>query len=838
MLAELRFALRQLARAPGFAAVTLCSLALGIGANTTLFSLVNEVLLKALPVRAPHELVLFHWAAHDESPRSLSGWNQRDPRTGETTSTSFSLRTFAQIAAADAPVRDVFAFAPATQLNVGIDGQAEVVNSGVLVSGNYHAALGVPIAVGRGLGPEDDTAAATPAVVLSHGFWQRRFGGEAAVLGQTITINRVPFTVVGVTAPSFAGTLQIGEVQDLTMTFATQPKLQPDNLEASEPWFWWVRIMARLQPGATPEQALAALAGPFRASIADAFDPGAARTEPPGNRVHLRVGSGAQGLVEARRQAERSLWVLGGLVVLVLLVACANVANLLLARGAARERELAVRLALGAGRGRLLRQLLTESLLLSGLGAALGLLFAQWGRSALMALRPLGPSVVLDLSLDWRVLAFTSLVAVATGLLFGFAPAWRATRLDLHAGAAAGARTLGGGARSPLARMLMVVQVALSIVLLVGAGLFTRTLANLNRLDPGFERSGLLLFRLDAMAAGRDRAELAPLYTRIAERLSSLPGVTGVTYAQMPLLAGSRWTSGMFVPGYTPAPGENQNMVLNGVDPGYFATYGLPLVLGRAFTARDDDAAPKVVVINQAFARKYFGDRSPVGQSIGFFGREQKADLEIVGVVRDVKHASLREEPTPAVYLPFAQLRNARWGNFALRVRGDPTALGPLVQAAVREIDATLPVANLRTQDEQLARMLTSERLFARLSAFFGGLALLLAGLGLYGLLSYQVVRRTGEIGLRVALGALPRRVVWLVVQESLLLVGLGLVLGLGAAAGASTYIASQLYGLTASDPATYAGVAGVLLLVALLAALLPARRAVRVDPMVALRTE
>jgi predicted permease len=847
MLSDLRLALRQLAKSPGFTAVAILSLALGIGANTTIFSLVNEVLLRSLPVREPDRLVLFSWAGSGGvGPRSINGWTQRDAATGETTCTSLSLLTFERFRAASADtLSDVFAFSPIDRANVVIDGNAEVVSTAQLVSGNYHAALGVPMLAGRSLLPADDRPNAAPVIVLSAGYWQRKFAGDPSAIGRTMTVNGVVAEIIGVTAPQFTGTLQVGEVQDLTLPLALYPRLAPDDTDAPQPWCWWIRIMGRLRPGVSLAQVHANLAGVFRESIKDALDGG--DDQPPGkvipaaampDKVRFVVNPGAQGLTEARHTYTQSIQILAALVALVLLVACANVANLLLARGAARVREITVRLALGASRARLLRQLLTESVLLALLGAIAGLAFAWWGRAALLALQPLGASADrLELRLDWRVLAFTTAVALATGILFGLAPAWRATRLDLAAGFSGGTRLLGGE-RSRLARILMVVQIALSLVLLVGAGLFTRTLRNLQGLDAGFNRRQLVLFSVDGIAGGHKAAELAALHNRFTERIAALPGVAAVTFSQMPVLSGSSWTSGVHVQGHTPAPGENRNVLMNGVQPAFFSTYELPLLAGRAFTARDDAAAPKVAIVNQAFARKYFGDASPLGRRFGSGEPANAGDFEIVGVVRDGKYTRLRDEARPAAFLPYGQLKNAWGGHYAVRVNGDAGTYAPMLRGILREIDPNLPLANFRTQEEQVARSLAPERMFARLSSFFGLLALLLASIGLYGLLSYSVLRRTGEIGLRMALGAVPGQVLWLVVRESLYLAALGVVLGLGCAWGVARLVASQLYGLSASDPVTYAAVGLLLVAVAMIASLLPARRAAKVDPMVALRTE
>jgi len=834
VLSDLRFALRSLAKSPGFAAVTILSLALGIGANTAIFSLVNEVLLKALPVRDPEQLVLFNWSAPPEvTPQSINGWTQRDPATRETTCTSFSLATFAAFRAGATTLSDVFAFSPLDQVNVIIGGQAQMVRDAQVVSGNYYAAVGVPMAAGRALTPADDQPAAMPVAVISYRFWQRNFAGSAAALSQVITVNHVPVTIVGVTAPQFTGTGQAGEVQDLTLPLALYGQIAPDDTDALQPWSFWVRLMGRLKPGATVERTQASLAPLFNASIKDALD---AHASP--DAVHLHAHSGAQGLVEARRDYAQSLTVLLVLVGLVLLVACANVANLLLARGAARRREIAVRLALGAGRPRLLRQLLTESVLLALLGAAVGLLLAIWSRDALLALQPLGTEGLnLEMTIDWRVLGFTTAVAVGTGLLFGLAPAWRATRLNPAGEFQGGMRTLGG-ARSRLAKSLMVVQVALSLVLLIGAGLFTRTLRNLQHVNPGFNPSGLLLFRVDAMSAGHTREELPALYGRLADRLATLPGVERVTFSQVPLLAHSSWTSSVTLQDRPQPEGNDANVVMNGVDPAFFATYQLPLRLGRGFTAGDAGSSPRVAVVNEAFARKFYGARPALGHFIGFGGAKNGTDIEIVGVVADAKYVTLEEQPRPTAFFPFGQIRNARLANFALRVVGDPLALGAAVRGVLREVDPALPLDNLRTQEAQIASLLTGERLFARLSAFFGLLATALAAVGLYGLMSYSVLQRTGELGLRMALGAPPAGLLRMIVLETLALVASGSALGALGAWALSRLVRSLLYGLTPTDAATYAGTIFLLLVIGFLAAWLPARRAARIDPMVALRSE
>ncbi len=843
----MKFALRQLAQSPGFTAVAVLSLALGIGANTAVFSVMNAVLLARLPVPAPEELVIFNWLAEENvGPKSSSGWRTREPGSKKNTSTSFSFPTFEAFRKNPGPLAEVFAFAPAGGLNLNVDGVAEIVAGAQYASGTYHRGLGVQAAAGRLLGPADDDPAGEAVAVLSHRFWLRRFGGDPAAIGKKVSVNGVPVTIVGVTAAGFSGTQQVGEVTDLTLPLVHEPRLSRAPWDSRSADNWWVRIMGRLQPGATLPQAAASLQGVFQETARGALSvstlPGAPAVDPAKIPLpELRAVPGGQGLYEARRNYEKSLRLLLGVVGLVLLVACANVANLLLARGAARRREIAVRLALGASRARLVRQLLAESVLLAGLGAAGGLAVAVWGSRALLAMQPFGnANVHLELALDWRVLGFASAAALATGLVFGLAPALRATKLNLTEEFQGGARTLGGGARSTLARSLLVVQVALSLVLLVGAGLFVRTLRNLQAVDVGFNREQLLLFQLNAAATGANGAQSFAFYQRLRDRFAALPGVRSATFSRIAPLSQSNWTIGVTVPGYTPTA-MFESVQMNGLGADYLATLELPLLRGRDFTARDQDpAAPKVAIVNQAFAKKYFGTEDVLGRPFRLGRSAGSTECEIIGLVRDAHYSDVKSTPRPTAFQPYAQLgsNSAGVGHFVVRFTGSEAAITAALRAAARDIDAAVPITNLRTQEQQIDRLFAQERLFASLCSVFGGLALLLCAVGLYGLMSYSVVRRTGEIGLRMALGALPRTVLAMVVRESLGLVVLGVLLGLGAAWGATHLIASLLFGLTGTDPVSYAVGALALLVVGTLACLLPARRAARIAPMQALRTE
>ena len=839
---DFRLALRQLRKTPAFTAVAVLSIAIGIGANTAIFTLVNEFLLRSLPVRHPEELVLFR-AIHGTKGRMSrrgEGPGFIDPATGRTSGTPLSLLMFERFRTHRSALSDVIAFAPFSQVNVLIDGTPETAGSAQYVSGNYYAGLGVGASLGRTLTQEDDRTSASPVAVISYRFWERRFAGDPAVLGTTLVVNRVPTTVVGVTPRGFDGAMQAGETADISVAFAHHLRYQPEHAGRAQPWYWWVRVMGRLAPGATPAQARASLEPLFQQAAREgwlasqAVEPGGTMPDEP----LLAVDPGGQGENDFRRQNTRSLRILMGLVALVLLAACANVANLLIARGNARRREIALRMALGGRRGRLVRQLLAESLVLALGGAAGGVLMAWWGRGALVALQPFGTaSVVLDLPLDARVLTFALLCAIATAAVFGVAPALRATRVDLTHEFQGGTRSVGSGGRSRLSQTMMVVQVALSLVLLVSTGLFVRTINHLQHVHPGFNTSNLVLFQVDSTSAGYKAGELLDLHARIQERLAGLPGVRVATFSRVPLLSGTRQNMRFTIPGRPAPPGAPTDVNTNGLAPNFFAAMELAVVLGRGFTERDTLAAPKVAVVNQAFARTYLGGDGPIGQHIVFNAPNFQHRVEIIGVARDAKYTTLRGGTPPTVYFSALQQPDGR-ANYAIRMESVSSASFAAIRAAVREIDSTLPVLNLRTQATQIERLHSRERLFARLSGFFGVTALALACVGLYGLMSYSVLRRAGEIGVRMALGARPAQMLQMVVSESLVLVSIGVALGLAAAYWSCKIVATMLFGVSPRDPLTYGGVAVVLLSTALVASLVPAYRASRIEPMKVLRSD
>ncbi|MBS0656867.1 MAG: ABC transporter permease [Verrucomicrobia bacterium] len=843
---DLRHAARQLARSPGFTLVAICSLALAIGASTAIFTLVNDFLLRSLPVREPEQLVLFrHYAGvrGGTMARWEEGNSAIDAASGRRTGTSFPVAVFERFRAQRPGLTEVFAFAPLYSANVLIDGQPELQAMVQLVSGNYHRGLGVGTVLGRPLSESDDQPGVGPVAVLSHRCWRTRFGADPRVVGRTFQLNRTSVTIVGVTPPGFDGAMQVGESADFTLPLAHVRQLdQEEGENRAEPWCWWLRVMGRLAPDAGRGQVRAGLEPAFQQIALEGWKAAQALEKSPEQQAPdlptLGLDPGGQGESDTRREFAPALHLLLGFVGLVLLAACANVANLLLARGAARRGEIAVRLALGAARTRLVRQLLTESLLLATLASALGILLAWSGRGLLLALQPFGQTPLqLDLPLDARVLGFTIALTFATALLFGLAPALRATRLDLTS-EFHGTRSLGSQPLTRLSRALLIVQVALSLVLLVGTGLILRSLWNLRGVEPGFRTEGLVFFKIDGAAAGYEKAQAPALKERLTRRLRQIPGVEAVSHSRIGVLAHSAWRGSIHVPGYIAPPGAPKYVFFHHAAPDYFDVLGLPLVLGRSFTGAEAPGdAIKTVIINQKLARQYFGEANPLGRQIvlGEADRPDAQRAEIVGVVRDAKYTSLRDEAPATIYHSSAQFVSAS-AAFVVRVRGEASHQLAAIRAAVREVEPTLPVQDLRTLDEAIERLHAQETLFARLLGFFGVVAVLLACVGLHGLMSFAVARRTPEFGLRLTLGATRANIMGLIVRESLTLVALGVALGLLAAAFSARVLQASLYGLSSIDPLTYAATALLLLAVALAASSVPALRASRIDPARALR--
>jgi len=843
---DLRYGLRQLRRTPGLTAVIVLSLALGIGANTAVFTLIDAVMIKMLPVKDPQHLVLFGWISQGGSlDITTSGYGLANTQ-GHEGHMSFAYPLVEQLRAQSNVFSNVFGFVPTgwskESATVSIDGQASVTDA-VMVTGGYFSGLGIVPVMGRLIADADVKESAPRVGVISYSYWTRRFGRAPVAVGKAVFINGVPFTIVGVAPPRFFG-VQPGQAPDIWVPLVQEERLVPCGMSSPEgrqlwtkPDWWWVMVMARLKPGVSERQALAAAKGPFMQSALAVAKKGLKPTEAP-QLVCVRAG---RGLDMIRRWISRPLWLLTVVVGLVLLIACANIATLLLARAAARQREIGVRLALGASRWRLIRQLLTESVLLSATGGILGLLFAQWGSRALLFLMT-GSLTTLDLGRrpDLTVLGFCAGVSILTGILFGLAPAICATRADvaptLKESACASATM---GSRLHLGKALVIVQVALSLLLLVGAGLFVRTLSNLENQNLGFNRRNLLVFAVDPTKNGYEGQRILNLCDTLRERLRAVPGVQAVTFSELALLTGWMNNGPIAIEGYEAKSGQDMGIEWDAVGAGFFETMGIRILLGRPIDRRDTSNSPKVAVVNEAMARHFFGEGNPIGRRFSFGQKFDPANaFEIVGVGENAKYESLRTDPQ-TVYVPTAQ-RESSLGRmyFEVRTAGDPAAFISAIRSAIREIDPSLGLEGVKSQTKQIEEALSQERMFAELCSFFGLLALGLAAVGLYGLMAYSVARRTNEIGIRMALGAQRKQVLYMTLQQSVGLVALGVVAGLLAAIATTRLIASELYGLKPTDPFTFGLAAFFMLAVAALAAYLPARRATKVDPMVALRYE
>jgi predicted permease len=847
MLKDLKHGIRTLLHAKGWTAVVVLSLALGIGANVAIFSGVNGLLLTTISVHDPGTLVRLRYVGRNDMVTSSSDYGSVNIANygGERVRTTFSYPMYQQLVAANQTMTDLFACAPFSRVNVLVDGQAELAQS-FISSGNYYQVLGVGARLGRTIVPDDDRATAPPVAVISSKYWHSRFGTDPGVVGKTIRVNNVAVTIVGVLPPEFAGVQQpLADAPDISLPLALEPQLEPGTgpSQISQATYWWLQIMGRLKPGATPAQVRGNLEGVFQSTARAGLDTylkglSDAERSNSGNRdrtrvPHLAVEPGGRGVYDVNTNDLQAATILSIVVALVLLIVCANVANLLLSRATSRQKEISVRLSLGATRARLVRQLLTESLLLAAIGGTLGVVVAYWGRSLLPGAP--GQHPLLDL----RVLGFVAGITLLTGIIFGLVPALRGTSVNVNAALKETSRGVVGS-RSLLGKSLLVVQVAISLVLLVGAGLFLQTLSNLRRVDVGFDPRNLVLFRVNPALSRYDEKRMVAFYADLLERVGGVPGVRGVAMSQPALLSGSVNSTDIYVQG-RPAPlvrSRDDSRSINRlvVSPNFFDVMGIPVVAGRALTERDTATSPKVAVINEAAVRKYFPAENPLGHHFGS-SPETTGDLEIVGVLRDAKYNSVRDEAPPTMYVAF---RQARMSNATIEVR---TAMAPAgamtaIRETVRQLDPNLPVTDVSTQIEQVEKRFQQEKLFAQAYTLFGALALLLASIGLFGLMSYNVSRRTNEIGIRMALGAQRADVLGLVMRESMLLVAIGVVTGLAAAFFASRLLTTLLFGLPPRDPATMIAAVGVMAFVSALAGYLPARRAARVDPMVALHYE
>ena len=812
---DIRYGLRTLAASPGFTATAVLSLALGIGANTAIFSILNAVLLRSLPVEDPQRLVQVRIGSEGDDELTNPIWEQLRDRQQ-----AFS---------------GALAYSP-DRFDLAAGGESRYA-AGLWVSGDFFRVLGVPAMEGRVFSREEDRRNSAPVAVIGYSFWKRNFGGDAGVVGKTIRLNRHMFEIVGVTPPWFRG-LDTDSPFDVAIPLACEPIFHPAHSSLDERAAWWLRILGRLLPGESIEQArdrMRALAPEiYRATVPQDFTRDM-QSEYLKNSFFLKPA--ATGFSELGAQYRTAFLTLMAIVGVVLLIACANIANLLLARAAARQRELSVRMAIGAGRARVIRQLLTESLLLSIFGAGAGLLLASWGSRLLIRLlsttrHPLD----IDLSPDLRVLAFTMGTAILTALLFGLAPAVRATRVELNQVMKENTRAaLRASGRFSLGKVLVSGQVALALVLLVAAGLFLGTLRNLLAVDPGFTRHNVLIVTADVEQAAVPAAKRLSMYGQILDRLRALPGVAAAASAALTPISPEGWAQMVRPEGFASISKGDALLFLNRVSPGYFATLRTPLLLGRDFTGRDGMNAPKVIILNESAARDFFGAANPLGNTIGM----DKDDVyQVAGVVKDTKYNRINERERRIGYLAAAQdAEPAPHVRFTLRSDVPVETLMPAVRAAILEVDRGISL-EFRNLETQVRESLLQPRTVALLSSVFGSLALLLAMVGLYGITSYAVTRRKGEIAIRMALGAPRESVVWLMLRDVAALLTVGLALGLGASLAAGKLVASLLFGVRPRDPLQLAGAALILAAATAVAAYVPARRAARLDPMAALREE
>ncbi len=829
-LSDLRHTLRALQKSPLFTTVAIASLALGLGANTAIFTLLDQVLLRPLPVKNPRELVLI------EAP----GPN-RGHFSGDNSDRLFSRPFYIDLRDRNQVFSGLIARFPHAA-NFVYQGQSESVAAEV-VTGNYFDVLGLSAHRGRLLTANDDIKkGGHPVVVLGYAFWQKRFGGAEEAVGKTVRVNNALMTIVGIAPREFFG-LDVGRNPDVYVPLAMKVEITPTDDGYDDRTAHVLHILGRLKPNMTAKQASPSLQVIFKPMLEADL---ATMTGTISQRFHDRFLAKAMVLTPAhngvptfRDSTSTPLYVLMGMVGLVLLIACANVANLLVARGLGRQKEIAIRLAMGASRSDIIRQLLTESMVLAILGALAGLFVSAWTSGLLIQTIPeQGGTNGLNASLDPRTVAFTFVLALITGIGFGLLPAIQSTRPNVYPTLKDSAGSVIGGFGQIRSRQALVVaQVALSLLLLVGAGLFTRSLINLRKLDPGFQTSNMVTFSLDASRNGYTPARIHETYQTIQDRLNTVPGVRSAALTDVALLSGDNNLNGIHIDGYQPKQDEDMNPHFLSISPGYFSTLGTPLLLGRDFTAADRLGSPKVAVVNESFVKHFFNGENALGRKFGYH-HEGPGDVEIVGVAKDTKYDSLRNDHPRIVYVPYLQDPAPSYISVDLRTAVAPESVMPSLRREIAKIDSNLAVWDLKTMEMQVSESLFAERLIAILCASFGALATILASVGLYGVTAFSVTRRTREIGIRMALGAGRGNVLGMVLKEVAWMCLAGIVVGIPLAIGLSRYLVSQLYGVAPTDLWTLIFAAMTMMLVSLLAGLLPARRAATVDPTIALRYE
>lgn len=827
---DLRHSLRMLQKSPLFATIAIASLALGLGANTAIFSMLDQVLLRPLPVKNPNELVLV------SSPGPSRGMF-----SGDNTDRLFSRPLYIDLRDRSQVFSGLAARFP-NAANFVYQGQGESVVAEV-VSGNFFDVLGVTPYRGRLLTAADDVMkGGHPVVVLGYGFWQRRFGGDNNAIGKTVRINNSLMTIIGVTPREFFG-VNVGRNPQIYVPLAMKSEITPTWDRYDDRVAHFLHIIGRLKPGTTIQQAMPSLQVIYKPMLEADF---AAMTGDIPSKFRDRflakslvLDSAYNGVPTFRESTSTPLYVLMAMVGLVLLIACANVANLLVARGLSRQKEVAIRLALGASRKDVIRQLLAESMVLALFGACAGLLISAWVSSMLVQAIPGdGGTTSLNSSLDPRTIAFTFALALITAIGFGLLPAIQATRPNVYPTLKdQGGSVIGGFGQIRSRQALVVAQVALSLLLLVGAGLFTRSLMNLRKLDPGFKTSNMVTFAFDASRNGYTPERIRDTYQRIEEHLNSTPGVQSAALNDIMLISGDTNMSGIHVEGYVSKPEDDMHPHFSNVSPGYFATVGIPLLLGRDFTAADRAGAHKVAIVNETFARNFFRGESPVGRRFGLANEPANA-IEIVGVAKDAKYDSLRGTQTQYIYTPYMQDKTPGYMTVDVRTAIAPETVMPSLRREIAKVDSNLAIFDLETMETRVNESLFAERMIATLCASFGALATILASIGLYGVMAFSVARRTREIGIRMALGAGRGRVLGMVLREVSWMCLIGVGVGVPLSIALSRYIVSQLYGVSGTDTLTLVLSAVVMMLVSLAAGFLPARKAATIDPTIALRYE
>ncbi|HYW48584.1 MAG TPA: ABC transporter permease [Bryobacteraceae bacterium] len=827
---DLRFALRTVRKSPLFSAVAVLSLALGIGANTAIFTLIHQLILQPLPVKNPEQLVMLAGRG-----RHYGGNNGRN---------KLAYPMYQDIRDRNQVFSGMFC-AYDTTVSLAFEGKTELV-TGEFVSGNYFPVLGVGAAMGRVFTASDDLMqGGHPLAVLSYGYWRTRFSGDRGILGKKIIVNGYPLTVVGVSQAGFDG-IQPGFAPQIRIPVTMVDELPRTNFQRlNERRFRWTMVFGRLKPGMTLTSAQAGLQPLFHRIIGmevqqEAFAKASPLVKQEFLKMWMEVMPGSKGRSQLRDRFEKPLVALMAIVALVLLIACSNLANLLIARASTRQKEIAVRLALGASRGSLIRQLLVESLVISAAGGVLGVLLAIVIDRALIGFIPTGSTPLsLSSSPDWTVLGFAAAVSCVAGIIFGLAPALQSTRPQLANTLKdqAGAVIHGGSVR--LRKILVAGQVALSLMLLIGAGLFLQSLRNLKYVNPGFDVRNLLSFAVEPTLGRYDRGWTRDYYRRLTNRLETVPGVESTALAVVPVLQDDEWDNWVTIEGYTPKQDERPDPHMQYCTPGFFATLKIPILLGRDITIKDMEGTSKVAVVNQKLVNRYFGGANPVGRHVGMgIDPGTKMDIEIIGVVGDTKYENMREEMPYEMYIPYTQTNFVQGMTAYLRVRGNPAGILNTIRQVVHGVDPDVPMYDLRTLDDQVEVSLMTERMLAALSSVFGFLATLLAALGLYGVMSFLVARRTREIGIRMALGAGGGSVMWMVMREVLTLAAVGVAVGLSTAWAATRLLETQLFGIKPTDPATMTLAALGIGTVAALSGYRPARRATTIDPVRALRWE